>query len=181
MASRVGDRVALGELPPAIHVNKDTLASNREQTKAPEALFSGAIDALHESARVAAVTGRTPVALLAGHGLVDKRFVAIGAAHLSDEEIKILGTARATVCACPTTERNFGLATAAVDKLLAAGHVPVIYDLRPSPWHEAGTVDNDTGRRRGQYACDYLIPSRSMRYLMARNVMPRSFAAAVRL
>ena len=47
--------------------------------------------------------------------------------------------------------------------------------------HEAGTVDNDTGRRRGQYACDYLIPSRSMRYLMARNVMPRSFAAAVRL
>ncbi len=27
----------------------------------------------------------------------------------------------------------------------------------------------------------HLIPSRSMRYLMARNVMPKSFAAAVRL
>jgi UDP-glucose 4-epimerase len=32
-----------------------------------------------------------------------------------------------------------------VDRLLAHGHQPVIYDLRPSPWHEAGAVDTVLG------------------------------------
>src|SRR2546430_7641016 len=32
-----------------------------------------------------------------------------------------------------------------VDKLRARGHEPVIYDLRPSPWHERGTVDTVLG------------------------------------
>src|ERR1700729_4017852 len=32
-----------------------------------------------------------------------------------------------------------------VDKLRAQGHEPVIYDLRPSPWHEAGSVDTVLG------------------------------------
>ncbi len=32
-----------------------------------------------------------------------------------------------------------------VDKLRERGHEPVIYDLRPSPWHEPGTVDTVLG------------------------------------
>src|SRR5450755_2608545 len=32
-----------------------------------------------------------------------------------------------------------------VDKLRARGHEPVIYDLRPSPWHEAGSVETVLG------------------------------------
>src|SRR5437763_3088736 len=32
-----------------------------------------------------------------------------------------------------------------VDKLRARGHQPVIYDLRPSPWHEPGSVDTTLG------------------------------------
>ena len=32
-----------------------------------------------------------------------------------------------------------------VDKLRLRGHEPVIYDLRPSPWHEPGTVDTVLG------------------------------------
>jgi len=68
-----------------------------------------------------AAPGRPPIALLAEHGLVDKRFTAIGGAHLTDDEVKLLGAARATICACPTTERNLGLATPPVDQLLAAG------------------------------------------------------------
>lgn len=65
--------------------------------------------------------GRTPVALLAESGIVDKRFTAVHAAQLSDDEIKLLGAARAIVCACPTTARNQGAGPPPVEKLLAAG------------------------------------------------------------
>jgi formimidoylglutamate deiminase len=64
--------------------------------------------------------GRTPVALLAEHGLVDKRFTAIEAIHLTDDEVKLLGTARASVCACPTAEHDLGLGLAPIEKLVAA-------------------------------------------------------------
>ncbi|MGI8429944.1 MAG: NAD-dependent epimerase/dehydratase family protein [Solirubrobacteraceae bacterium] len=48
-----------------------------------------------------------------------------------------------------------------VDKLRARGHDPVIYDLRPSPWHEPGTVDTVLGSitdrealERALHSCD---------------------------
>lgn len=48
-----------------------------------------------------------------------------------------------------------------VDKLRARGHEPVIYDLRPSPWHEAGSVDTVLGSitdrealERALHSCD---------------------------
>ena len=65
--------------------------------------------------------GRTPVALLADQGLLDKRFTAIHAIHLTDEEARLLGAARATVCACPTSERERGDGVVPADKLLTAG------------------------------------------------------------
>ncbi|MDD2763509.1 MAG: amidohydrolase family protein [Opitutaceae bacterium] len=64
--------------------------------------------------------GRTPVALLAELGLLDKRFTAVHARHLTDDEVRLLGVARATVCACPNAEPGRGGAAPA-DKLLAAG------------------------------------------------------------
>jgi formimidoylglutamate deiminase len=65
--------------------------------------------------------GRTPVALLAEHGLLDKRFAAVHAAHLTDEEVRLLGAARAAVCACPTSAQARGDGLAPAEKLLAAG------------------------------------------------------------
>jgi UDP-glucose 4-epimerase len=48
-----------------------------------------------------------------------------------------------------------------VDKLRERGHEPVIYDLRPSPWHERGTVDTVLGSitdrealERALHSCD---------------------------
>ncbi len=48
-----------------------------------------------------------------------------------------------------------------VDKLRARGHEPVIYDLRPSPWHGPGTVDTRLGSitdrealERALHSCD---------------------------
>jgi formimidoylglutamate deiminase len=53
--------------------------------------------------------------------VIDKRSTVIDAIHLTDEEVKLLGNARATVCVCPTAEHHAGLAAAPVGKLLAAG------------------------------------------------------------
>ena len=48
-----------------------------------------------------------------------------------------------------------------VDKLRARGHEPVIYDLRPSPWHELGSVETVLGSitdrealERALHSCD---------------------------
>ena len=48
-----------------------------------------------------------------------------------------------------------------VDKLRARGHEPVIYDLRPSPWHEPGSVETVLGSitdrealERALHSCD---------------------------
>ncbi len=65
--------------------------------------------------------GRTPLAQLAELGFLDKRFTAIHPLQLTDDDVKLLGTARASVCVCPITAQNFGLGTAAAEKLLAAG------------------------------------------------------------
>ena len=68
--------------------------------------------------------GTTPVALLSEHDLLSERFTAVHATHISDEEVQALAAAGATVCACPTTERNLGDGIAPADRLVAAG-VPI--------------------------------------------------------
>ena len=45
--------------------------------------------------------GRTPIAFLAEHGLLDKRFTAIHANHLAAEDVRLLGSAHTMVCLCP--------------------------------------------------------------------------------
>ena len=77
--------------------------------------------AVEGNAACAAEFGRTPVALLAEHGVVDKRFTAVDAIHLSDDEVKLLGAARATVCVCPLAGQSLGLGAPPIEKLLAAG------------------------------------------------------------
>jgi formimidoylglutamate deiminase len=74
-----------------------------------------------ENAACVAEYGRPPVALLAEHGLVDKRFTAIDAIHVSDDEVRLLGTARAAVGVCPISGHDSGRAVAPVEKLVAAG------------------------------------------------------------
>lgn len=52
--------------------------------------------------------GLRPVELLAEDGILGARLTAIHATHLSDAEVEILGQSGASVCACPTTERDLG-------------------------------------------------------------------------
>ena len=50
--------------------------------------------------------GVTPTALLERSGALSERFTAIHATHVTAEDIALLGGAGATVCLCPTTERD---------------------------------------------------------------------------
>ncbi|HUR85207.1 MAG TPA: formimidoylglutamate deiminase [Solirubrobacteraceae bacterium] len=50
--------------------------------------------------------GAAPTAVLADAGALSERFTAIHATHVTDEDIALLGAAGATVCLCPTTERD---------------------------------------------------------------------------
>ncbi|HEX6728508.1 MAG TPA: formimidoylglutamate deiminase [Pyrinomonadaceae bacterium] len=52
--------------------------------------------------------GRSPVALLDTEGLLSERFTAVHAIHVSHKAVPSIARAHATVCACPSTERNLG-------------------------------------------------------------------------
>jgi formimidoylglutamate deiminase len=65
--------------------------------------------------------GTTPVELLARQGLLDERFVAIHATHLSAAEIAALGAARAYIGLCRTTERDLGDGVPETAALVQAG------------------------------------------------------------
>lgn len=65
--------------------------------------------------------GARPVAFLDEHGILDSRFTAVHAIHINDDEIARLARHRATVCACPTTERNLGDGLVPAGELLASG------------------------------------------------------------
>src|SRR5947207_3372315 len=65
--------------------------------------------------------GTSPAALLEKLGALRESTTAVHAVHLSAADIDALGRARATVCACPTTERNLGDGVIRADLLLRAG------------------------------------------------------------
>lgn len=52
--------------------------------------------------------GTTPVALAADAGLLGPDWTAVHAIHTTPDELRLLAAADATICACPTTERNLG-------------------------------------------------------------------------
>jgi formiminoglutamate deiminase len=60
----------------------------------------------NEMCRVA--YGATPTRVLRDAGAVTERFTAVHATHVTAEDITLLGAAGASVCLCPTTERDLG-------------------------------------------------------------------------
>ncbi len=77
-----------------------------------------------QSAEVEACLGETglrPVELAAESGLLSGRFCAVHAIHVAPNEIALLGRAGASICACPTTERNLGDGIVPADAFRRAG------------------------------------------------------------
>ena len=71
--------------------------------------------------RVCANIASTPVKLLSKERLLSSDFTAVHAIHISEDEIAMLAEADATICSCPTTERNLGDGIIAADHVMAAG------------------------------------------------------------
>lgn len=71
----------------------------------------------NEQCRVA--NGATPTAVLADAGILDTRFTAVHATHLTAADIDLL--AGSTVCMCPTTERDLGDGIGPTGELSGAG------------------------------------------------------------
>ncbi len=88
--------------------------------------------------------GERPVALLHKHGLLDSRFTAVHAIHIDDAEVEQLASAGATVCACPTTERNLGDGISSADRLFSAG-IPVSFgsdsNVQINPLEDARSLE----------------------------------------
>jgi formimidoylglutamate deiminase len=63
----------------------------------------------------------TPVQLLSRERLLGADFTAVHAIHVNGDEIAMLAEANATICSCPTTERNLGDGIIAADNVMAAG------------------------------------------------------------
>ncbi len=68
--------------------------------------------------------GRSPVALLGTEGLLSERFTGVHVIHVTPKAVGMLASSGATVCACPTTERNLGDGVVPVDEFFKQG-VPV--------------------------------------------------------
>jgi formimidoylglutamate deiminase len=68
--------------------------------------------------------GRSPVALLDTEGILTENFTAVHAIHVTSKAIEAVARKRATVCACPTTERNLGDGVVPVDEYVRA-NVPI--------------------------------------------------------
>lgn len=74
-----------------------------------------------ENEACAAAYGCTPTELLDSCGVLDSNFTAVHATHLTDGDIKRLGSCQCTVCMCPTTERDLGDGIGPTPELVAAG------------------------------------------------------------
>ncbi|MBA3742075.1 formimidoylglutamate deiminase [Sporichthya sp.] len=116
-----------------------------------------------ENAACLAAHGRTPTALLYQSGALASNFTAVHGTHLTAADIDLYGLNRATVCFCPTTERDLADGIGPASALRAAGaslslgsDSHAVIDL----FEEARGVELDerliTGRRGGHSAADLL-------------------------
>lgn len=74
-----------------------------------------------EIAMCVAENGAPPVRLLAREKLLGPDVTLVHAIHVEPDEIEAVGAAGATVCACPSTERNLGDGVLPADGYLRAG------------------------------------------------------------
>ena len=59
-----------------------------------------------ENEECLAAYGRTPTQILADEGVLGELTSLVHATHLTDEDVRLIGNARAYACLCPTTERD---------------------------------------------------------------------------
>lgn len=104
--------------------------------------------------------GCTPVQLLSRNGILTSRFTGVHSIHIQPDEIAMLAHAEATICSCPTTERNLGDGIFAADQVIASGiHVALGSDSQAQidPLEDARELDYHLRLRDQQRAILDLI------------------------
>jgi formiminoglutamate deiminase len=138
-----------------------------------------------------AAHGKTPTALLHAAGAVASNFTAVHGTHLTAADIELYALNRATVCFCPTTERDLADGVGPASALRAAGVTlslgsdsHAVIDL----FEEARGVELDerlvTGRRGGHAAADLLAAAteaghRCLGWRDAGRIEPGAYADLV--
>ena len=74
-----------------------------------------------ENLACVAATGRTPAQVAADAGVLGPRTTAVHATHVGSFDIGLLGSSGASVCLCPTTERDLADGVGPAAGLVAAG------------------------------------------------------------
>jgi formiminoglutamate deiminase len=74
-----------------------------------------------ENTQCLAAHGITPIQLLAETGALTPSFTAVHATHLTAHDLELVGTARSSVCFCPTTERDLADGIGPAIELTQAG------------------------------------------------------------
>lgn len=104
------DGVSIGAAPHSIRAvplrHLKEISAFAESWRMP--LHSHISEQVGENTACEAEYGYTPVTLLAGHGILDPHTTLIHAIHLTEAELEMVARAGATICSCPTTERNLG-------------------------------------------------------------------------
>jgi formiminoglutamate deiminase len=99
-----------------------------------------------ENAQCLAAYGVTPTGLLAESGALSDRFTAVHATLMTDDDIALLGAAGATVCMCPTTERDLADGIGPSAALVAAGVTLAVGSDSQAvidPFEEARAIETD--------------------------------------
>ena len=110
----------------AIHsvraVDPESMRSVRDWAEAHQApLHAHVSEQPAENAACLAHHGTTPTGLLQDAGVLNERFSAIHATHLTDEDVGSYARTSACVCFCPTTERDLGDGIGPASRLAQAG------------------------------------------------------------
>jgi formiminoglutamate deiminase len=74
-----------------------------------------------ENEQCVSTYGLTPTGVLAEAGVIDTGFSAVHATHLTDDDVRLLGSGGASVCCCPTTERDLADGVGPFRALVDAG------------------------------------------------------------
>jgi formiminoglutamate deiminase len=90
----------------ALHSVRAVPASVLDRAPADGPLHVHLSEQRAENEQCLAVHGCTPAELLHRHGVLGPRTTAVHATHLTDGDIKTLGSTGTGVCLCPTTERD---------------------------------------------------------------------------
>lgn len=116
-----------------------------------------------ENTQCLAAHDRTPTEVLADAGLISPALTAVHATHLTAHDIELLGSAGASICLCPTTERDLAdgigpgtaLATAGASLCIGSDSHAIVdpfEELRGVEMHE-----RLVSRRRGNFGSDQLL------------------------